>query len=505
MITLERSKCTFCNEAEAAYYCEECKASFCLRCALEKKEEYSLCGSCGSIEIRQVKDKNSKIVQKCQNCGSTNVRIGLKKWKMCPNCNSTLVKSILDKRLELKKAFSKHVGELIYGYELLKDFLRRLRDTRKRLIFLRHRGYLHYPKMEEIIASLFQEIISIKRKVEARAQQVLNVIHAQLVDFSHPDNWSPRDFPQIQTSIERITADINEYKKYVKELLSLPEKNLETVTSTVKLLSSHWKLFEEHREKVDLDIGEKPVAAIPGVKYVGSSFLNLEKCNGVLLFTDKRLIFVREKGLLNKSYIKHFEFPIRAFRCGVEGSLRKRIVFNSPQGDLKFSAPKNTLEAVERYAELARNFDQNSVKDKNLTRRLESLDVALTDLKRDLNSKIQSVFKPRVREPSLETVSTTHSSLVGKVPPMRANGLPRHQRVQISRDELQRKILLLKKEKFSIEQLLKKVERLWQSGDISVEEYLKRLKNLNGELYMIDQKLKELGARSETVARSATL
>ncbi len=503
MISSETYKCIFCKEAEVAYYCEECRSSFCLRCAQEKNEEYSFCGSCGSKEIQQEKDKNSKIIQRCQECGSTHVRIGMKKWKLCPNCNSSMVKSILDKKTELNKAFSENVRDLIYGYELLQDFSRRLKETRKRLVFLRHRGYLHYPQMEEKLIFLFQEIISIKKKVVSRAQQVFNVVRAQLIDFSYPDNWNPYNFSQIQTAIDRIAADINEYKKYLKDLLAKPEEDLEKVIRLVKLLNFHWKHFEEHREKVDSEIGEKPVAAIPGVKYAGSSFLSLDKCKGILLLTDKRLIFIREKGIRNKSYSKHFEFPLKALQFGIEGSIRKKVFFESLQGDIKFSASKNILEAIGKYTELAKNFGLNSIKDENQTKKLESLEITLDDLKKELNRKIRSIFAPIVKEPILEIRSKPPISNVPYTDIRRpTNRLTTFNKVQAPNiesniEELRNKeIFFWKSKKYSTEQLLKKVEELWKRGEIPVEEYFKRIKSLNEELYIIDKKLAELGAQN---------
>nr|MDO8081547.1 hypothetical protein [Candidatus Freyarchaeota archaeon] len=415
-----------------------------------------------------------------------------------------MVKTIPDKATELQKAINENINVLIYGYELLKDFSRRLKETRSKLVFLRHRGYIHYPKMEETLFSLFQEIVSIKKKVEARAQQVLNVVQAQLIDFSYPDNWSPHNFPQIQTAIDRISADVNEYKIYAKELLALPEKNLDSIISTVKLLNFHFKFFEEHREKIDLEISEKPVAAIPGVKYVGSSFLSLEASIGILLFTDKRLIFVREKGMLNKSYLKHFEFPLKSFQIGKEGSVRKKVFFESLQGDMKFSAPKNILEAIEKYAELAKNFDKNSIKDKNQTTKLESLEITLDDLKKELTQKIQSIFAPRVKEPRQElTPKLPIPDETNRAFQRSPNRWVVYNNFQTpSVEELRKKeISYWKSKKYSDEQLLKKVEELWHRAEISAEEYFKRIKSINEELYIINKKLNELGVQNETIIK----
>ncbi|WXG41222.1 MAG: hypothetical protein WED07_10725 [Candidatus Freyarchaeum deiterrae] len=503
MISSERFKCIFCGNSEVAYYCEECKRSFCISCAKEKKEEYFFCGSCGSKEINLEENKNSK--KGCQDCGSIYIRKGTKKWKLCPNCNSSIVKSIQDKATELQKIINENVNALIYGHELLKDFSRRLKETRSKLVFLRHRGYFHYPQMEETVIFLFQEIVPIKKKVEARAQQVLNVVKSQLIDFSYPDNWSPHNFPQIQTAIDRISADVEEYKTYVKELLALPEKNLESVTSTVKLLNHHFNFFEEHREKIDLEISERPVAAIPGVKYVGSSFLSLDTANGILLFTDKRLIFIREKGMRNKSYLKHFEFPLKAFQIGKEGSIRKKVFFESLQGDLKFTAPQNILEAIEKYTELAKNFDKNSINEKNQTK-LEGLEIILDDLKKELNKKIQSIFTPRVKDSSQELTPKLINPDLANRPIQRAKGrLPVYNNFQDpSMDELRNKeISHWQSKKFSDEQLLKKNDELWKRGEIPAEDYFKRIKTIHEELYLIDKKLKELGIQNETIETSS--
>ncbi|MGQ9720500.1 MAG: hypothetical protein ACUVXA_04165 [Candidatus Jordarchaeum sp.] len=501
MISLEKFKCIFCNEAEAGYYCEECRSSFCLRCAQEKNEEYVFCGSCGSKEIQQEKDKNSKIIQKCLECGSVYVRTGMKKWKLCPNCNSSMVKNILDKRVELNNAFQKNIKDLIYGYELLQDFSRRLKETRKRLVFLRHRGYLHYPQMEETLTLLFQEIVAIKKKIESRAQQVSNAVTAQLVDFSYPDNWSPHNFPQIQTAIDRITADINEYKRYAKDLMAKPENRLEEVVRLVKLLNFHWKHFEENRENIDLEISEKPVAAIPSVKYVGSSFLGLDKCKGILLFTDKRLMFLREKGIRNKSYSKHFEFPLKNFQFGIEGAILKKVFFENLQGDLKFSASKNILEAIGKYFELAKNFGLNSIKDDQQIKKLESQELTLDDLKRELNKKILNIFTPKIKEPIQElTAKPTFPNITYGSTRKPINRLIVNKATPPNIDEIQRKEMFFwKSKKFSTEQLLKKIDELWQRGEIPVEEYFKRIKSLNEELYLIDKKLKELEVQSETI------
>jgi hypothetical protein len=71
-------------------------------------------------------------------------------------------------------------------------------------------------------------------------------------------------------------------------------------------------------------------------------------------------------------------------------------------------------------------------------------------------------------------------------------------------EELRRKeISYCQSKKYSTEQLLKKVEELWRHGEISVEEYFKRIKSIHEELYLIDKKLKDLGVQNETIVKHA--
>ncbi|MBS7288790.1 MAG: hypothetical protein KIH01_08655 [Candidatus Freyarchaeota archaeon] len=471
MRLLEEYVCPLCRQREAVYYCGSCFLTFCSSCAKRRNAKYSICEKCGAVYYP---DGEADPLDSCLSCGHDSFRVGVKKLVVCPRCMSEDVVDLARKREEQAARLRAVTSSLLSSSSLILNLINFASKAKSRLLDLRKKKFLHIPRLEEDILGVYEAISALKLKALSKAEIMVSGLVSRAASLVR--EWSPLRVKEIEMYFEQLEGALRDYRQLVeKECKSLEEK-LGEISSILDYLEFHKKLFEEFRWLLDMEESEKPVCALPRVKYVGSSYLTSSKGVGTLFLTTKKVVFLKREGVVRRSFKKHFFLPLSEVELEVRRGLRRSFTLKTGKGTVSFTAPPQVLESVEDYFALAKNFDENSQSDRSLILKLEGATVGLSDFRRTIASLMESTLK--FSEGSDKKAATPRQSHSPLPPPRPRPPLPPAAR--------QEKLLELEKKKFSIKRNIMTLKELWDKGEVSLEDYLKMLRRLEGELYEVD-------------------
>ena len=479
MRLLEEYACSICGQREAGYYCNSYSITFCPSCAKRINVGYYVCERCGSA---QYFDAKSGLPDVCGICGHESFRMGVRRLVVCPRCSSEKVVDLAKKREEQSARLSSITKSLISVSSLMLNVANSASKAKSRLLNLRKMGFLHNPHLEEDVLGVYEALSALKVKAISMAERIINGVAFKAAFLIR--EWSPRNIREIEVCFEQIEGALKSYRQLVEEECKGLEERLKDISSVLDYIDFHRKFFEEHKKLLAIEASEKPVCALPHVKYVGSSYLSSDKGRGILFLTTERIIFLKKEGILRRSFKKHFSLLLNGVELKVKRGLRNSFMLKTDKGMVYFTAPRHVLENVEAYFMLAKNFSANSQSDRSLILKLESTTMGLSDFKRSIVFLIDSALK--MGEEGARSTATPRqpppTARPPPPPPRRPASLPRHHDALIS----------LEKKKYAVEQNLKRLKELWDEGEISLEEYLKMSRKLESDLYELKTKIQEL-------------
>ena len=482
--------CPICGNEEVSYYCESCSSLFCTSCVKVLKTNYAVCDTCGTI-YHLDPPLNKPFF--CKSCKGTVFRVGVKRSLLCPQCGSNNVVSVLRKK-ELQLSRVKGLGsDFLDVSPFMMNVLNALSKIKARLLKLRRNGFLHHPDLEEAIINSYASFSSLKLKALSRVERIVSGLASSIINLFR--EWSPLKIKEIDAYLDQVSGAVEEYKGFVKDECQSIISKIREVSAVIDYLEFHHNFFERFKSILDLKDHERPVCVIPEVKYTGSDFLSSDKGEGLLFFTSERAIFIRREGLLKKMFKRQFSFPLNDVELLVKRGLRRAFILKTGKGKVCFTSSRHVIEKIESYFELAKNFKSLSLADDTLTKRLESMSVGLNDFKRKITSLMHSLLNPKKAESEHSQQVPSHLNIPfpPSLPPPRpsCSVIPPYRNENDRRKEL----LLLEKERFAVEQNLKKLEELWDKGEISLEDYFKLSRKFKGELYELNAKIQELTCR----------
>lgn len=485
MRLLEEYLCPLCREREASYYCESCFLAFCSSCSKRKVVQYAVCEKCGEVHLL---DKPGR-AEPCSICGHDRLRLGVRKLSVCPRCLSESVSDLNRKREEHAAKLREVARALLSASSAMLDVVSSVSKAKSRLLALRRSGFLHDPNLEGEVLGLYESVSALKLKAISKAEVITGSLVSRVASLLR--EWSPLRIREIEACFGQIEGALREYRQLVEEECRALEDRLKQLSTSLDHLEFHRRLFEEFKWLLDVGEKEKPVCAIPRVKYAGSSYLASDKGEGILFLTTERLVFLKREGLLRRSYKKHFSVALdEVEEVRVRRRLRRSFTVKTSKGTVSFRAPPHVLENVEAYFALAKNFGENSQSDRSLTLKLEGAAVGLSDFRRAVASLMESALKSN--EGGRKSQDAGAQPPQPPPPPPQRRPTPPPPPPTVDQESL----LELEKKRFAVEQSLKRLKELWERGEVSLEEYLKFSRRLEGDLYEINVKIESLKGAS---------
>jgi hypothetical protein len=388
-------QCQSCKNNRATHLCEDCGAALCTDCLDNRSNEYIVCGDCHHSLGETIPGEK---FETCPECESENLTRGRRTIDICSRCHSSRVVVLEDKRRNLALEMRHAIMAIQYGHTKLREFNNKLSATKRLLISLRMANFLHYKWLEEKIEAIQEELPAIKNRIGSQAEIVARRMAAETKNFIDYALWSPSQFPFIEGITNRITELGIYYKQNVDESLESLRSTLKDVKRQLDGLEYYKNQFANFYEYSQLSVGELPVCALPEVKVTGSDFLKNDKALGTLYLTNKRLLFLAETGRVRKKMETVFDFPLLYLKSIEEdGRLRKRLVLNLKQGEVRITCSDQTKKVLPDYIEIARKFDRYVQTDMQRVRKIEQEEVSISDVRLKIEGMVYSLLSPNQR------------------------------------------------------------------------------------------------------------
>jgi len=451
--------------------------------------------------------------ENCPECESENFVTAKRIEEICPNCYSTRIVGIEDKRRNLAHELRNAVMSIHYGHTKLREFNARLASAKRILVSLRMANFLGFKWFEDKIEQIQDEFIAIKNRVTNQAEIVAKKMLAETKGLIDYQTWETGQFPFVEGVTNRVTQIGRQYKSTINEALQALELDLGELSEHLEGLDYYRKHFAGFYKYSDLSVNELPVCAIPEIKLSGSDFLKHDKTTGVLYITNKRLIFVAETGLVRKKTEVVFDFPLVYLKSLEEdGRFRKRLVLKLKQGDVRVDCDEQTEQVLSDYIQIAKKFDRYVQDDMHRVRKIEATSVNVSDVRLKIEELVYSIL-------STNQASQIPETKRGYYNPYRDEGKypwspqSRYQTKQKYEDELAeelRKTLgprnsrrrnqgydmgfeQLRRNERELQSALSETVDLLRSGRIVPEDFIRRYRGLMRDSYSIRKELEQYG------------
>ncbi|NWF95120.1 MAG: hypothetical protein HXY34_03170 [Candidatus Thorarchaeota archaeon] len=403
--------CASCKATKATHMCEECGQLLCLDCLTTRSNEFYVCGNChASLGTVQ----NAEKPRKCAECDSENISTGKHIEETCPQCHSTRVLEIEEKRRRLGQDMKRGFMSIQYGHVKLREFSNRLTMAKRMLVSLRMANFLAFRWLEDKTEKLQQELPGIKSRIVNQADTSARRMAAETKGLMNQSEWSVDQFPFIEGIVSRLADIGNQYRQSVDEALESCSRELTELTTQLEGLDYYRREFASFYEYSELQVNELPVCALPEIRIVGSDFLKTDKATGCLYVTNKRILFVAATGTIRKKREIVFDFPLLYLTSmGEDGRLRKRLVLKLRQGEIRIACDEHTQRVITDYIEIAKKFDKYVQSDLQRVRRLEKNDVGVSDARLKIEELVYSLLLPGRRQQQTKSTGGVHRDTLG--------------------------------------------------------------------------------------------
>ncbi|MHA1733094.1 MAG: PH domain-containing protein [Promethearchaeota archaeon] len=392
MYNESRVQCRTCESgAPVTYYCEICHGVFCRSCAKDVKSEELTCGNCGSSTILT----DSSGVQFCRDCKSQNVQVVTKRLRECPECKSTAVVNIQDKLLEINRDFIQVVQDT---REFVKSFdttYNSFNSLRQKLIKLR-RGpnqALHYPSLD---GELVNTYTTLQHSFENAWQRLRSFYDnaKRHVKYFGITPWTVTQIPVVENILSQIKDDYSRTGEFLEHLEERFQEDFEGIGERISVIEEIMGLFTRFRGQVVLEATELPVYALEcNLHDVVNDTVETRKGSGVVLVTNKRVVFIHESGVFRKKCEVLFSLPLdRLDNVEVRGRFFRKVKLEFQSGEYTFNPSRDKQDQLVDFIEMAKNYEHYFVLNAELLARLERQDFKRHNLVNAIEAAIDEVL-----------------------------------------------------------------------------------------------------------------
>jgi len=506
-----RQRCSICKKHQATHMCEDCGITLCSECLDTKSSQYIVCSECHhNLGLPPPGEK----IEVCTECESEDLSTGRRVEEICPRCHSSRIISIEDKRRTMAQDLRHAVMSIHHGHTKLREFNNQLTSAKRLLASLRMANFLHYNWLEEKIEALNEEVNAIKSRVSNQAEIVAKRMVAEtkgLMDFI---TWTAAQFPFIQGVTQRVMHIGEQYRFNVDDAIKESKITLDDIMQQLEGLDYYRKKFASFYEVSELSVGELPVCALPDIRVAGSDFLRHDKATGTLHITNKRLIFIAQRGLVRKKTEVIFDFPLMYLKSIEEdGRIRKKLVLKMKQGFLKIVCNEQTGNVMSDYIEIAKNFDRYVQTDLQRVRKLEQRNVNVSDVRLKIEGLVYALLNPvsySRRDSMGFPIHPSQSSFPGNL------GSPTYDNVLSQQDGFREQLGqtldrgpssqhapyntefdTLQRNAAAIENAISETVHLLRNGQIVPEDFIRRYKGLARDSYNTRQQMERFQTEPE--------
>ena len=389
--------CRFCHRnVKLAYYCENCGSSCCSDCLKEKKMESFRCQKCDSINIEFSDSGNKKI---CKDCGSEDIFQSTQLIKSCPKCGSTSIINIYEKKENLEKQFLNLIKNTRDLVEPLNEIVNNLYYYRQKVLNARNPPIkcYHFPQMESELLALFKLFIYTKQNLQEKIKLFFVNISRNRDYFFNIYSQPNGNISILSDILENLSINFNSIKETITNNIKAITTSLNELQKNLDFIDKLKIYFSSFRKYLNLADDEKPIYAIRAKLSNGLNTHDKYKKNkGILFITNYDLSFIHEFGHFKKKKEVIFKAPVKDLtRIKIVGKIFKKLYIEFEYGRYEFTLPPNTISKVMDYIILARNFENSFPYDEEVAKKLNNIELEISDLITYIEEGINSFFSMR--------------------------------------------------------------------------------------------------------------
>lgn len=386
--------CHFCNNhQEIAFYCEDCGSSCCSDCLSTEKSITFFCGECNSKNI-EIRDSGDKKV--CKECLSENIKTKIKRMKACPDCDSTNIKNIYQKKREQESRFLELIKSCLLFVKPFKEVFKELNRIKEKIKKAREPPIIcyHFPKMESEMISIYELLKYIEKTLREKINMYFHHLALNKESFFNIHSQPNSNIRVMENILETLDEGHESIEDFIDQKIQNINEELETFKKKLKFIEKITNFFNEYKQYLHLAEEEKAVYAISAKLSNRHDARDLFKASkGILFITSLDLSFVNIHGIINKKESLIFKAPVDDLvKIEETGRLFKKLYIEFPYGDYEFSLSNSAISRVVEYILLARNFNETTTYDRHAAQKLENLDVDFSKLNSFIEEGINSFF-----------------------------------------------------------------------------------------------------------------
>ena len=386
--------CHFCNnKREIAYYCEDCGSSCCSDCLSTEKSIKFFCGECNSKNI-EIKDSGDK--KECKECGSENVKTQIKRMDACPQCHSTDIKNLYQKKREQESRFLELIKSCLSFIKPFKEVFKELTRIKEKIKKAREPPIIcyHFPKMESELISVFELLKYIEKSLREKINMYFHHLALNKESFFNIHLQPNSNIRVMENILETLDEGYESIEDFIDQKIQNINEELEGFNKKLKFIEKITDYFSEYKQFLHLAEEEKAVYAIEAKLSNRHDARDIFKgSNGILFITSLDLSFVNIHGIFNKKESLIFKAPVDDLvKIEETGRLFKKLYVEFPYGDYEFSLSNKAISRVVEYILLARNFDETTTYDRLAAQKLNNMEVDFSKLNSFIEEGINSFF-----------------------------------------------------------------------------------------------------------------
>jgi len=397
----EAVHCAFCGDmfsVDLLLYCRSCGAIICSKCLKRDYFKAFFCSYCSALVPEET--------IYCPVCSNrSEKKEGNTTIRMCPSCLSRDIHPVIEERKFLVISFRDLVLKLRHEFTNIADFVSVFNTVINRGILLRKNNFLHYPIIERSLNDIHKGFPTCLKDLEETITYTARSLAQHVLAFSRPTQMSPLDIKANFTVLKTLTEEVEVFENLISKKISFFSDRLKQAERSLKRMEKTKTVFDKLSKFIEIMPGESPVYIYRYKKLTNNpGNINLKKGGGYIILTDKRIVFVPQKGINKKTeetsqpnlsnfYALDLE---KTHMIDVEKRFfsSKKVIFRTDEGEYEFIFSKKEVGKLKDAFKFSKKYYEYASKNSSFLEQLARDKINIDSFKKRIEKYIEHILFP---------------------------------------------------------------------------------------------------------------